>query len=122
VETTCAKSRQSTLQATALVLEVFLASCQATSTTSYGGFHHGRLYNYQGPKWRTDKRPVRRVFFDPIPQEQYAPIAEEAGKPEVLHAMQKSDTEDSGANFVGLTIHETYGPWQEAVERDWATW
>jgi hypothetical protein len=50
----------------------------------YGDFYHGRLYNYQGPNWRTDKRPVRRVFFDPITQEQYAPIAEEAEEPEVL--------------------------------------
>ncbi|EUC49667.1 hypothetical protein COCMIDRAFT_32893 [Bipolaris oryzae ATCC 44560] len=104
----------------------------------YGDFYHSRLYNYQGPNWRTDKQPVRRVFFDPIPQEQYAPIAEEAGEPEVLppvnvtlHMMQESDAEDSGANFLGLTMYdtayiktenETNGAWQEAVERGWSTW
>ncbi|KAH7558257.1 hypothetical protein J3E72DRAFT_436283 [Bipolaris maydis] len=104
----------------------------------YGDFHHGRLFNYQGPNWRTDKRPVHRVFFDPIPQEEYAPIAEEAGEPEVLqpvqvtlHAMQESDTEGFGASFVGMTMfetahgkteNETNGPWQEAVERGWSTW
>lgn len=101
-------------------------------------YHHGLLYNYQGPNWLKDKQPVRCVYFDSIPQEVYAPIAEEAGEPEVLppvcvtlHPMQESDTEGPDASFIGMSMYEksngktkneTNGPWQEAVERGWSTW
>ncbi|USP80362.1 uncharacterized protein yc1106_07636 [Curvularia clavata] len=101
-------------------------------------YYHAILYNYRGANWLTNQQPVRRVYFDPIPQEEYAPIAEETGEPEflppvcvTLYAMQESETEGPCASFVGFNMYEksngktkneTNEPWQEAVERGWSTW
>jgi hypothetical protein len=101
-------------------------------------YHRGLLYSHQGPNWRTDKRLARRVYFDPISQEEYAPLAEEAGEPETLPstsvalvAIQVSDSIEQGATSVGMSMfeishlkteNETNGPWQEAIERGWTSW
>lgn len=101
-------------------------------------FHHGLLYIYQSPDWRTDRRMARRVYFDPISQEEYAPLAEDVGEAEVLtptcigfDAIQQSDTTEQGAALVGMSMfeishlkteNETNEPWHEAIERGWTSW
>lgn len=101
-------------------------------------YHHGLLFSYPGPDWRTDKRLARCVYFDPISEEDYARIAEKNGESEALPPafvssmpMQASDTTEEGQKFVGMvmfeisnarTNNETNGPWQEAIERGWTSW
>ncbi|KAH6629706.1 hypothetical protein C7974DRAFT_359651 [Boeremia exigua] len=97
-------------------------------------YHHGVLFNYPGADWRTDKLPARRIFFDPISEEEYARTGESDVLPPVYVSsmpVQASDTAEDGVSFVGMamfelsnarTKNETTGPWQDAIERGWTSW
>lgn len=105
----------------------------------YCEWHRGLLYSYQAADWRTDKQLVRRVVFDPLPEEELGSLAEEVKEefhgvlPQMfvsLLAIRQSDTEDLGAlvgSHMFLTAHGdtenvTNEPRHIARERGWSTW
>jgi hypothetical protein len=105
---------------------------------SSSDYYHGMIFRYPGADWCTDKRLVRRIYFDRISPEEYARVTEGNDEfhrlpPVYVSSMpfQESDTNEVGDRFVGMAMFdaanarmedETIDPWQEARERGWKSW
>jgi hypothetical protein len=99
-------------------------------------YYHSLIYSYQGPDWTTGEQCVRRICFDPIPQDVYSSFEHLDDEPEILPAVdvfllticnpQIHDappiSEDMYYKSFGPTHNVTDKPWQEARKRGWSTW
>ncbi|KAI4642005.1 uncharacterized protein J4E78_010306 [Alternaria triticimaculans] len=99
-------------------------------------YYHGLIYIYRGPDWTIDEQFVRRIFFDPIPQNVYSSFDHDADEPDILPAIAifpltirhlenhnvKSIGEDMYFKSFLATNNVTNEPWEEAIRLEWSTW
>jgi hypothetical protein len=99
-------------------------------------YYHGRIYSYRGPDWTTDQHLVRRICFDPVPQDVYTSFDHGADEPEILPAVAVFPLairhlenrnvmpigEDMYLKSFLPTNNVTNEPWEEAIRLGRSTW